>query len=269
MFAGISSVGNTARTASEIKQEVREEAKQLKRKETADAKHLKDAIKENKAKAKSTEASVKQLKELKSLLVANGNIPPPSPYEEFPETLPPPRKRQKATPLAKPPTDLGTSVPVADRAEFRKVTATLQAYNDSTYIGPWLRGVQKFDLGPDKLRSLKLKPAKELLQEVELALANKSNSLLGDTMVRGGIDIIEKVAKSGGVDITGTGAACMNNEHWVFLLERCKIKYGIGLGSLDPVTELTLVTAQTAALMYAKNELSEPKTIALDDRVMA
>jgi len=37
------------------------------------------------------------------------------------------------------------------------------------------------------------------------------------------------------------------------LLERAKLRAGIGLQRLDPMTELALLTAQTAAITHAKN----------------
>lgn len=152
--------------------------------------------------------------------------------------------------------------------EDRKLIALLVAYGRNEWLGPYLKNNHGFDnLEPAKLR--KLKPAKlqELLEDVEQVLANKTNDALGNGLVRGAMYNLEHIvdAKTS-YKIVGTTDKCFENDHWRFLLERCKMKYKVGFGTMDPVAELSLVTFQSAAMMHYKN-LMETPTTDLDEQI--
>jgi hypothetical protein len=181
--------------------------------------------------------------------------------------VPKPRAPRKRTTAPKPAKD---GQPAAKRAkttsgddkrkrddEHRKVIAQLAAYGSNEVLGPHLTQKEAFDLSPKKLRGLTKKQAVDLLEDVEDTLANSSHQALADHAVREGMILVERALHDRSrFKVSGTTEHCFANQHWRFLLERAKIKYGIGLGNLDPVAELALVTVSTATLMHNKNVAS-------------
>lgn len=162
----------------------------------------------------------------------------------------PPKKRKKRTP----------KVAEVKKGDDRQVQL-LAAYGTNEVLGPYLTKNQGFDLRPAKLRLLSKEKLDELAVDIEMVLANKGNSAMTDSMIRqtmkGLEDIVTWQTK---YKINGTTDKCFDNDHWRFLLERVKTKYGIGLMGMDPVTELSLVTFQTAALMHVHNKATTPET---------
>jgi hypothetical protein len=151
--------------------------------------------------------------------------------------------------------------PSTTREKDRAKVALLCAYGANEWLGPYLRDTHAFDLDPVKLRKLKGAKLDELVNEVEDVLANKSNNAIGDGLVRGSLEFLEKVIDSKTpFKVNGTIDKCFANDHWRFLLERTKLKYGFNLGGLDPVSELSLVTFQTAAMMHYQNKFNTPTT---------
>ena len=143
----------------------------------------------------------------------------------------------------------------------RRHIALLTEYGKNEWLGPYLKDNHGFDLEPTKLRKLSGPKLEELLEDVEQVLANKSNSAIGDGVVRGTMYQLEMLASARTpYQIQGTTDRCFENDHWRFLLERVKMKYGVGFGALDPVAELSLVTFQTAAMLHYTNSTSVPDT---------
>lgn len=160
---------------------------------------------------------------------------------------PPPSKKQKHNPIK--------------NDEDRRRIALLTSYGKNEWLGPYLRDNHSFDLDPTKLRRLKGQKLEELLGDVEDVLANKSNSALGDGVVRQAMYQLEAIVDhKTRFKIQGTTDRCFENDHWRFLLERVKMKHGVGFGQMDPVSELSLITFQTASLMHYTNVMSTPST---------
>jgi hypothetical protein len=167
-----------------------------------------------------------------------------------------PSKRAKTTPDSK-----AKEAKAEDKRkrddEHRRTMAQLAAYASNEVLGPHLTQREAFDLSPKKLRSLTKKQAVDLLEDVEDTLANSSHQALADHAVREGMQMIEYFAhERTRFKVKGTTDKCFANQHWRFLLERAKIKYGVGLGSLDPVAELALVTVSTATMMHNQNVMA-------------
>lgn len=166
-----------------------------------------------------------------------------------PKPKPKPKPKKKETKLA------------SRSSEDRRLIAILTSYGKNEWLGPYLRDNHDFDLSPAKLRKMSGDKLQELQADVEDVLANKSNSALGDGVVRQTMYQLEMLASLRSKwKIEGTTDKCFGNDHWRFLLERAKMKYDIGIGQLDPVAELSLVTFQTASMMHFQNSMSKPQT---------
>ena len=165
-------------------------------------------------------------------------------------TRAPPRKKQKSGAKLKKRTE-----------DARKAVLLLTEYGKNEWLGPYLQDSHGFELAPVKLRRMTNSKLVDLVEEVESVLANKTNSAIGDGAVRGAMYQLEMLAESKSrFRIGGATDRCFENDHWRFLLERVKLQYGIGFGHMDPITELTFVTIQTAAMMHYSNSLQEPTT---------
>ncbi len=172
------------------------------------------------------------------------------------------KKERKSPPQKEEPVPKRQKKCVVVRGEDdRRTIALLTEYGKNEWLGPYLCDNHDFQLQPSKLRKMSSDRLYELLDDIEQVLANKGNSAIGDGIVRGAMSHLERLSSATtGYDITGTTDKCFSNDHWRFLLERAKMKYGVGFGSLDPVAELTLVTFQTAAMMHYSNSIRTPIT---------
>lgn len=133
----------------------------------------------------------------------------------------------------------------------------LSAYSRNDILGPHLVA-EGIKLDPKKLRRATEKKLEDLLEEVDETLLNKSNSMVTDSVIKTGMYQLESIVHSQSrFKVVGSTNKCFDNEHWRFLLERVKMKHGIGVMKLDPLTELSLLTLQTSALIHAQNALSE------------
>lgn len=131
----------------------------------------------------------------------------------------------------------------------------LVAYGRSALIGPKLKKAH-INCDPKALRRLPKQKLPLLLDEVEEVLEGELSGELADAVLKQGLVCLENlVANRSKYQIAGTTEACFANDRWCFLLERAKLRAGIGLQRLDPMTELALLTAQTAAITHAKNTM--------------
>jgi len=131
----------------------------------------------------------------------------------------------------------------------------LCAYGRSALIGPKLKKAH-INCDPKALRRLPRQKLPLLLDEVEEVLEGELSGELADAVLKQGLVCLENlVATRSKYQISGTTEACFANDRWCFLLERAKLRAGIGLQRLDPMTELALLTAQTAAITHAKNTM--------------
>jgi hypothetical protein len=178
-------------------------------------------------------------------------LPPPM---ALPPPLPRPRKRQKTTkgpgrkkpPKASIPTD---DTPLKENSTYQ----LLCAYGRSDVVGPVLRQ-QGHDLAPATLRKVPPQFLPVVLEEVEEVLDNVSNNSFANTSIAKTMEFIEAIiATRTPWRVNGTTEACFENDHWVFLLERMKLKAGLGITPINPVVEFAMVTAQTAAAVHQTN----------------
>jgi len=145
------------------------------------------------------------------------------------------------------------------KKETAKKIQMLIQYGQSQYIGPYLKGVGYTRLTPEKLNNMDPKTIDKLFHEIESILMNKGQSDLLDQVIGPAMQQLEAaVHEHTEYKVKGTTAQCWENDHWRFLLERIKIRHGL-MRKLDPLSELTLVTFQTAKLMHITNSCNKPK----------
>jgi len=200
-----------------------------------------------------------------------GPPPPPPP----PQAGPPPLKKRKTALPKQPkapkqpkqprqprllPAGLPPPLPSDDPLREDPTYRLLCAYGRSPLIAPKLK---KAGLPVDSkaLRRVPRELLPALLDEVEEALEGEVADGVANEAIRRGMKVLEEVIDARTkYKIAGTTDACFDNERWLFLLERAKLRAGIGLQRLDPLTEMALLTAQTAAMTHFMNSTSRPQT---------
>jgi hypothetical protein len=166
----------------------------------------------------------------------------------------PPKKRQR-----KPKAVEAEEFEQRDEQDKELITM-LSTYGSNAVLGPYLSSC-KLHLDVASLRKKSKQKLESLLEDVEHALATKTNSGVIDKVIQEGMRSIEAVVENQSqMLVVGTTDACFSNEHWIFLLERCKVKHGLGKLNMDPALELTLATATAASIVHTKRTIETPKT---------
>lgn len=115
---------------------------------------------------------------------------------------------------------------------------------------------------------LSKKSVSELEFEIEknnVALSHKSNTGMIDVVIKNGMRIGETVvSKKTNLMIEGTTEACFEDEHFLDLLERIKIRHNTPFMQMPPELELALTIAQTAMFIHSKNRFKSSLTTDLD-----
>ena len=131
----------------------------------------------------------------------------------------------------------------------------LAAYGRSAVISPVLQA-QGYDLTPVSLRKISPSLYPQFLDEVEEILEHQGTTALGNAATAQVLEYMEKeISKRTRYKIDGTTAKCFENQQWVFLLERAKLRMGIGVDKMPPQVEFALITAQIAFFQHEKNKL--------------
>lgn len=152
----------------------------------------------------------------------------------------PPKKKTKAEPEVAP-------------EERNALVFTVKQYQNNKILGPFLKGKVDFK----NVEKLPAKELKDKLSQIELALADRGASEIVDASIKWFMQLMEGLVSNRTIyNIRGTSEALLSDEHWLFLLERTKMKYGLNFApKMDPLFELTLVTMQTAFVAMKKNEI--------------
>lgn len=188
--------------------------------------------------------------------------PPPKKRQRTSEPRPP--RPPRAAPSLQPPLlSAAPQGPLRDDPTYK----LLAAYARSPLIAPKLRQAG-ISCDTKVLRRLPRARLPLLLDEVEEVLEGDLASDLTDAAIQQGLSCLENlIASRTRFKINGTVEKCFEHERWLFLFERAKLRAGIGMQKLDPLTELTLLTAQMAAITHAQNTaaaFSPPTQINLD-----
>ncbi len=149
-----------------------------------------------------------------------------------------------------------------------KLIYAIQAYGRNPVFGAYLKS-QNMKYDDSYLNRLNIEQLELELKKQDVILANRANNDMINTGIKSVMKVAEGViSRTNKFKINGTTDKCFDNDSWVFLLERCKMRYGVGSwASMDPVLELTLITFQTAMLCHAQNSFmsSVETTVNLDE----
>lgn len=107
------------------------------------------------------------------------------------------------------------------------------------------------------------------LENIDMTLANSQNSNLIDHSIKYGLSFVETlITKRTPFQIQGTMDKCFEDEHFLDVLERAKMKYGVGGLKMDPILELSLIIAQTALVIHSTQKLiNNVSDVNLDEEV--
>lgn len=149
--------------------------------------------------------------------------------------------------------------------EKAKLIYAIQQYGKNKRFGTYLRQQCNHRFDDVYLRKLSLSELELELDKQEVSLANKSNNSIIDTALKGGLTVAENiVCTKTKFNISGTTEKLYEDDHYLDLLERVKIKYNMPFVTLDPVVELALVIGQTAMLVHHQNNFSSSLTSDVD-----
>lgn len=96
------------------------------------------------------------------------------------------------------------------------------------------------------------------LEKNNVALSRKSNNGMIDVVLKNGLRVGETVVSTRTkFDITGTTDTLFEDEAFLDLLERIKIKHSVPFFQMSPELEITLTIAQTMLLTYQSNKFRE------------
>jgi hypothetical protein len=147
----------------------------------------------------------------------------------------------------------------------------IKAYGKSTRFKKYLKSQGK-TFGETRLQKMNIEQLKLELETLDILISNRGNSDLIDTVVKSGISFAENIVDSRTkLKIKGTAAELFENDKFLDLLERVKLKYGMPSLNLDPALELAFVVFSTALAIHQsngfKNDLLDD-TIDLDEEVV-
>lgn len=185
--------------------------------------------------------------------------------KEKPVAPPRPAKRPKAPRIPKPPRQQPPAKkhkpnpspkgPTRDNPHYK----LLCAYGRNPVIGPMLRA-HGHVLEPHTLRKVPADLLPMVVDEIEEVLDNAGDSDLANTGITQGMIFLEDLLTTRTkLRLKGTTDKLFADGHWVYLLERMKLRAGIGLSSMPPPVEFAMLTAKTALLVHTSN-LSQPST---------
>jgi hypothetical protein len=92
----------------------------------------------------------------------------------------------------------------------------------------------------------------------KVALGSRSNGSLVDVVLKNGLVLTENlITQRTQFNVAGTTEQLYQDDNYLDLLERIKMKYTMPFIKLDPVMELGLCVAQTAMVMHAQNKFKD------------
>ena len=142
----------------------------------------------------------------------------------------------------------------ADHQTKAQLIYAIQSYGKNKRLGPYLANDCGHRFDDKYLSSLSLDNLKLELEKQEVALGSKQNSGLVDQGIKQGLTFAESmIDRTSRFKVKGTTETLYNDDHYLDLLERVKMKYTMPFVKLDPVMELALVIGQTAMITHHAN----------------
>ena len=145
-------------------------------------------------------------------------------------------------------------VTVKGHKEKAKLVYAIQSYGKNKRFGQYLREECGHCFDSAYLKHLSVQELKLELEKQEVALANKQNHGLMDTGIKNGMLFAENLlCRTTRCKVHGTTRTLYQDEHYLDLLERVKMKHATPFVKLDPVLELALCVGQTAFICHHQN----------------
>lgn len=139
-----------------------------------------------------------------------------------------------------------------------KLIYSIQQYGKNKRLGTYLRQECGHRYDDAYLKKLSLPDLQLELEKQEVSLGSRSNGSLIDVVLKNGLTIAENaISSKTKFNISGTTQQLYEDDHYLDLLERIKMKYTMPFIKLDPVMELGLCIAQTAMLVHGQNKFKE------------
>ena len=150
-----------------------------------------------------------------------------------------------------------------DLKERATLIYAIKAYGKSPRFKKYLK-TQGKTFGESRLQKMNIEQLKLELETLDLLISNRGNSDFIDSVIKNGLVFAENIVDSRTkLKIRGTADELWENDKFLDLLERVKLKYGMPSLNLDPALELTFVVFQTAMLM--RNQSSFRHNLIDDD----
>lgn len=141
--------------------------------------------------------------------------------------------------------------------EKAKLIYAIQAYGKNVRLGTYLRQQCCHRFDETYLKKLTLDELKLELEKQEVALGNKQNNGVIDTVLKNGLTVVETmISQRTKFQVNGTTERLYEDDHYLDLLERVKMRYSLPFVQLDPILELALVIGQTGMMVHAQNQFS-------------
>ena len=145
-----------------------------------------------------------------------------------------------------------------------KLIYAIKSYGKNKRFANYLENECGHNFDEGYLKKMTIDELKLELEKQDVALANKQNTSILDRSVKGGLQFMESlIDQRTKYKVKGTTDRLYEDNAYLDLLERVKIKYNLPFFSMDPVLELSLVIAQTAMVVHHENSYMaslEPKT---------
>lgn len=147
--------------------------------------------------------------------------------------------------------------PNDDPKQKAKLIYQIQMYGKNSRLGSHLKSAgHRFD--ESYLRSLSVSDLQLELEKQDVALANRTNNSLIDTGIKGGLSFMETALHNKSkFKVKGTTDKLWQDDHFLDLLERIKLKYNLPFVQMDPMLELIITIVQTGMIMHQTNSFKE------------
>jgi hypothetical protein len=147
--------------------------------------------------------------------------------------------------------------PVDKQSDDVKEKATLiyavKSYHRSARFKKYLKSQGK-SCSEAKLNKMTVDNLKLELESLDLTIADRGNSDFIDSIIKNGLQFSENIVNDRTkMKIKGTTAELFENDKFLDLVERVKLKYGLPSVKLDPGIELLFLALTTAMAVHQSN----------------
>lgn len=157
----------------------------------------------------------------------------------------------------KPTPTTGTTAADDTTKERATLIFAIKAYGKSARFSKYLKEQGK-QFGETRLQKMSVDQLKLELESLDLIVASRGSGDLIQTIVHNGMTFAEAIVhKRTKFKVAGTTHELFENDRFLDLLERVKLKYGMPSVQIDPALELSLVVVQTAMTVHQQNQFRD------------